>query len=453
MNYKKTQISALSYDIQKGKTVEQLINGFIRTNAITTTASLEHYLIDLKVFVLKNYNLTRGPSSDNLTRGHVPLPEDLTRGHVPLPEDLTRGHVPLLDQIKLRLKTLNITADLSKLDIIHTAIAQRIADSLQVKFVFDKIDVKTIENMQKSFYWTQKKHNLNIQNTIKKQITQAFKGKVPRAKLAGILDSKFNQVLGQNATYYQGVSDHIINQSQNITRIKQAVKYNVKHFKVIARLDDRTSAVCRSMHGRIIPADHLNRQADNMLEATTIEQKKQTAVWHNKPIYGKLSANFGVPPYHFRCRTQVVPVYLDSAVVDGKETNYYKKRPGDLLTHIDVTGKQRYANNNTFNHSETSRKRKRDLKGIVGALNTITAMAPQLNDSTTMVTKSANGYFMVLENDRIVTAFKPHNLRKKFNKKADLTQKFKVKKWKNTTSTSVMSTLLKGWTRLIKKLS
>ncbi|MBD3866477.1 hypothetical protein JJB27_10570, partial [Campylobacter fetus subsp. venerealis] len=130
--------------------------------------------------------------------------------------------------------------------------------------------------------------------------------------MAETLKEKFKGVLSANTSYFEGVSDHIISQAQNIARVNQSSKYGVKHYKVLARIDSRTSDICRSMNGRIIPASHIEAQSNNIQNAKDINEKKAAAIWRNEPFLGKiLPSNFGLPPYHFRCRTELVPVWIN----------------------------------------------------------------------------------------------------------------------------------------------
>lgn len=76
-----------------------------------------------------------------------------------------------------------------------------------------------------------------------------------------------------------------------------------------AVMDDRTSAVCRSLNGRVISVSHLTQQRDRILGAKTREQLKDAAAWP-QPLNPTtpLPANVGVPPYHYRCRTTLMAV-------------------------------------------------------------------------------------------------------------------------------------------------
>ncbi|OCS21884.1 structural protein, partial [Campylobacter fetus] len=208
--------------------------------------------------------------------------------------------------------------EISVPNINFETIYESLASSAGAKFAFDEIDIKSLETMRKNFYWMKNDYNEKISNDLKAITAKVFNGEITRANMAETLKEKFKGVLSANTSYFEGVSDHIISQAQNIARVNQSSKYGVKHYKVLARIDSRTSDICRSMNGRIIPASHIEAQSNNIQNAKDINEKKAAAIWRNEPFLGKiLPSNFGLPPYHFRCRTELVPVWINEEEIDG----------------------------------------------------------------------------------------------------------------------------------------
>lgn len=238
-------------------------------------------------------------------------------------------------------------------------------------------------------------------------------------------------VLSANTSYFEGVSDHIISQMQNISRINEGAKNGVEYYKVVARIDGRTSECCKSMNGRIIPASHLEAQSQNIQNAKNIAQKKAAAIWRNGAFYGKiLPKDFGLSPYHFRCRTEVVPVWIDEEVIDGvamKNTSPLSK--DEVIKHIDKTGVERvWKKDNTHIH----KKYGTNPKDVIKALNSINTVAKNANNNY-INAFSDNGYFIVFNGDEIVTCFKPNESKKKsfdYFKDASEYDKKEVIKWK-----------------------
>ncbi|WP_161492081.1 hypothetical protein [Campylobacter sputorum] len=173
-------------------------------------------------------------------------------------------------------------------------------------------------------------------------------------------------------------------------------------------MDKKTSEICRSMHGRIIPAGHLENQADKIINAKTMAQKKAAATWQSKAYNGrsdKLASNFGLPPYHFRCRTEVVPVWVEGVEIDGvKMKNTSPLSRDESLKHIDKMGVER-----VWKKSNTHIKDKHQIKPseAIKALNSITKIAPNKEKPLYTNAVSQNGYFIVFDGEKLVSMYKP----------------------------------------------
>ena len=127
--------------------------------------------------------------------------------------------------------------------------------------------------MSKNFIWLKEDGSLRAQKQIKDAVEKAFKGDLKVRELGTYLKERFGVISKQSESYFQGVADHIIRQNQNIARLHQYEKSGTTHVQVIAKIDNRTSDVCRSMHGRVIEIAHVSNQADNILNAKTVEEK------------------------------------------------------------------------------------------------------------------------------------------------------------------------------------
>lgn len=304
-------------------------------------------------------------------------------------------------------------------------------DRQNVAFSFDEIDIRSLEVMRKNFYWMKNEYNEKVSSELKSITQKVFNGEIPRADMASALKEQFKGVLSANTSYFEGVSDHIISQMQNIARVNQASKYSVNHYKVVARIDSRTSECCRSMNGRIIPASHIEAQSGAIQNAKNIADKKAAAIWRSEPFYGKiLPKNFGLPPYHFRCRTEIVPVWIDEEEVGGVVMkNTSPLNDNELVRHIDNTGVERvWKKSNAHIH----KKHATFPKDVVKALNSINTVAKNANNNY-INAFSDNGYFIVFNGDEIVTCFKHKDGNKAtFNyfKRASIYDKKEVIKWK-----------------------
>lgn len=397
---KKLLTALIKSKLNDKKSASKLIDEFIKTQGTMAKEHLEEFLSSLLVYINKNYS--------NLDKETI---------------------LPLINS---KLQDLKIPVNTNDVESVYTALASTHIVKPNVAFEFNKVDVKAIESMRKGFYWAGVEYNAKTQDKLKDIIEGAFKGEYSRADLSTKLKDEFTGVLNASTYYFEGVADHIINQSQNISKVNQALKYDVKYFKVVARIDNRTSQTCRSLHGKIIEASHLSNQVENVLAAKNISEKKAAAAWSSEAVYGKLPKNFGLPPYHFRCRTEVVPVWLKEDEIDGKKVEYASKSKDDELAHIDKTRVQRKLSKDTY--SKIYNKHGLIKKDIISTLNSIEEIAPHSKYHGRTVTKSSNGVFTVFEADQIITMYKPENgIKQTFNNNAKLDKK-EIIKWKKENS-------------------
>jgi hypothetical protein len=382
---KKLLNKIIKSNLNEKKSLNDLIDEFIKTQSSTTKAQLEEFLSSLFIYINKNYDKT--PKEE------------------------------LLAIVESKLRDLNIQFDTKEVDDVYSSIASATSVGT-TKIVFDKIDVKAINSMRNGFFWASDKYNSDTQNLLKDTIEEAFKGNIPRADLSAALKQSFQGIIDKDENYFKLVSDNIISQSQNISRANQALKYDVQYFKVRARIDIKTSDFCRSINGRIISAKHLQTQLNNIIDADNIEDKKDAAPWQSKPIFGILPANIGMPPYHGRCRTQIEPVWINEETrVDKRTGKEYKVRntkndKNYKLTHIDKTGIEVNVKANIYDKI-TNNKHGLTEKQLVGALNSIKYKAPHKitgnhpNEHIKSVALTKDGYTLIYESNELVSCYPP----------------------------------------------
>lgn len=392
----------LKAKFDKNKSVSELVDEFIKQNAKLAKKELEAQLANLLIFINENYNIDKKV---------------------------------LKELVNSKISSMGLSINPNNLEEIYAVLAGK---NIAVNIVFDEIDIRAINAMRNNFYWVGKEFNKDFSDRLKDIIESAFRGEVARSELAGRLKDEFASELKQSVKYFEGVSDHIISQNQNISTVNQARKYGVKYYKVVAVMDSRTSAICRSMNGRLIPAEHIERQCDNIMNAKDMASKKAAATWAKAPYNGrsdKMDSNFGMPPYHFRCRTEIVPAWVDEYENDGV-TMRASEAPGkdEIIRHIDKMGVERvltFANANDKKHSANLLQRTSAAK-IVSALNSITHIAPHANVEQKSIAKTQNGYIIIFDGDKIDTIFPTKDnqaLKKYFENYAKKDKIEVIKRW------------------------
>lgn len=402
MNNELLLSTLLKAKFDKNKSVSELVDEFIKQNAKLAKKELEAQLANLLIFINENYNIDKKV---------------------------------LKELVNSKISSMGLSINPNNLEEIYAVLAGK---NIAVNIVFDEIDIRAINAMRNNFYWVGKEFNKDFSDRLKDIIESAFRGEVARSELAGRLKEEFASELKQSVRYFEGVSDHIISQNQNISTVNQARKYGVKYYKVVAVMDSRTSAICRSMNGRLIPAEHIERQCDNIMNAKDMASKKAAATWAKAPYNGrsdKMDSNFGMPPYHFRCRTEIVPAWVDEYENDGV-TMRASEAPGkdEIIRHIDKMGVERvltFANANDKKHSANLLQRTSAAK-IVSALNSITHIAPHANVEQKTIAKTQNGYIIIFDGDKIDTIFPTKDnqaLKKYFENYAKKDKIEVIKRW------------------------
>lgn len=402
MNNELLLSTLLKAKFDKNKSVSELVDEFIKQNAKLAKKELEAQLANLLIFINENYNIDKKV---------------------------------LKELVNSKISSMGLSINPNNLEEIYAVLAGK---NIAVNIVFDEIDIRAINAMRNNFYWVGKEFNKGFTDRLKDIIESAFRGEVARSELAQRLKDEFASELKQSVRYFEGVSDHIISQNQNISTVNQARKYGVKYYKVVAVMDSRTSAICRSMNGRLIPAEHIERQCDNIMNAKDMASKKAAATWAKAPYNGrsdKMDSNFGMPPYHFKCRTEIVPAWVDEYENDGV-TMRASEAPGkdEIIRHIDKMGVERvltFANANDKKHSANLLQRTSAAK-IVSALNSITHIAPHANVEQKSIAKTQNGYIIIFDGNKIDTIFPTKDnqaLKKYFENYAKKDKIEVIKRW------------------------
>lgn len=343
----------------------------------------------------------------------------------------------MLERLLLKkIEDLRFDVNPSNLESIYIAIANEVTKEIkktvpsrllkaEIGFSFDTIDVDSVAAMRKSFYWMGLDYGERIQEELKKEIERVYNGELDRADVPAALKTKFGSIIDRDERYFKGVADHIILQSQNVAKVTQSMKYGPDAFRVRAIIDDKTSSICRSMHNRIIPAKHLSTQASNILAASTPNEKKQAAMWQTKPFYGtKLPDNFGLPPYHFRCRTEIEPVWYDDIDMQDEFSRVVNKPSKSISSKI--ASKVDHLKNTRYNSVEAM---------ILATISAISKEGRHINDPSKKVIWGQNGCIAFIDqHGDVESCFKPKRGLKYFEDTAftfydSINEKSRVAKW------------------------
>lgn len=136
------------------------------------------------------------------------------------------------------------------------------------------------------------------------------------------------------------VAGHMATKGREIGRVTGYERAGIQKVQMRAHLDERTTPVCRQLHGRVIEVQTLADQRDAYFAASVRGDKLAMAdIWTMHGKGADLSnvptrdlSGVGSPPYHYRCRTITV-AYWETATetpLDGAPAD----QPALTLEHI-----------------------------------------------------------------------------------------------------------------------
>lgn len=163
-------------------------------------------------------------------------------------------------------------------------------------------------------HWIARHWEAGTRAAVSGAVAEFFENGWTYERLAERLKETFDGIEDRGMAYWQLTADTIATKTRELGRISGYEQAGVRYVEVRAHLDERTTPICRSMHGRLIRLSTLQGQRDRYLAA--IERGNMEAAKSAWPMFdGKttfaqgtrvLPGNVGLPPYHFRCRTVTV---------------------------------------------------------------------------------------------------------------------------------------------------
>lgn len=222
----------------------------------------------------------------------------------------------------------------------------------------------------------------------------------------------FQALKPASRAYFNGLADHSARKLREIGRVAGYERAGITHVKVKAILDQRTSKICRAMNGRIIPVATLAAQKERILNAKGKEELKRAQPWLKEDqvtAAADLPENYGLPPYHYRCRTITV-AYFPELSEAGKPAPWSNDAGQPfvsdkiLFSHVDPKlGRELLLTQKGLEHAQRHVPRGK----IEAALRSITRKG--LSDGTKgrggeLVTLSANNVLLFFRNNLLYNA-------------------------------------------------
>lgn len=188
-------------------------------------------------------------------------------------------------------------------------------DKLALSWLFEK-DVKQ--------FWIGDSYSADLNDSLNKIAGEVIKEGLGRDDAAKLFGEKLGDEFEKTNNYWDLLSNHIVTRAREFGRTSAYEKAGIEYIKIVAVIDQRTSAICRFLNGKIIKVSKLVEQRNKLLKVETVEQVKKIAPWYSDKEVEYFGDKFskiyeappgtGSPPYHARCRTTTSIAYAEEII-------------------------------------------------------------------------------------------------------------------------------------------
>ena len=288
----------------------------------------------------------------------------------------------------------------------------------RLKFSLGPPDYRALDLIgQQNYFWLMEHYSADVQQGFDALLNQAYAEGWSRDRLAEALQQHFQALKPASRAYFNGLADHSARKLREIGRVAGYERAGIQAVKVKAILDQRTSKICRAMNGRIIPVATLAAQKERILNAKGKEELKRAQPWLKEgqvTAVADLPEHYGLPPYHYRCRTITV-AYFPELSEAGKKIQWADDagkmfQDKILFARVDEKlGRELLLTEQGLGYAGREKHPTSRAK-IEAALRSITHKGANRNENARedeMVTLSQNGVILFFRQNLIYNAYVP----------------------------------------------
>jgi hypothetical protein len=201
--------------------------------------------------------------------------------------------------------------------------ARDAAQGAGVDYRFGLKDKEALKLAQRGdLYWVANHWDAFTRQKLSAAVARFFEEGQTYERLAEWMREAMAGVHEAGMRYWELAADTAATKTREMGRIAGYAQAGIEWVQVRARMDERTTPCCRSLHGRLIPLRTIQAQRDKYLEAAgrgNLDAARAAwPMWDAGQAFGKeIPDNVGLPPYHFRCRTVTV-AYLGRVDAQGR---------------------------------------------------------------------------------------------------------------------------------------
>ena len=153
-----------------------------------------------------------------------------------------------------------------------------------------------------------------------------------KTSLASKVPARF---AGRPDAYFEIVANSAAVRARSISSITSMTSAGFTIYRLTNPMDKRTSKVCETMDGREFPVPQAQKMVNKLLNASNPEDVKSISPWLSSTRVSSIAAKEGneglaasgvlIPPFHGKCRTEIVVASLAKAVSPPKKIWRRKK--------------------------------------------------------------------------------------------------------------------------------
>jgi len=213
----------------------------------------------------------------------------------------------------MREPVVNLTDALFRLG------GEEVGQATGVAIAFMRPDLDALDILKSgNLYWVGNSWNIHTQNLMAQALEDYFTEGMTREGLTQRFAEDFAGLTERGRVYWEMLADHTATKTREMGRVSGYERAGITRVQVRAQLDERTTRICRHMHGRIIDVAKMRAQRDAYLDA--VSRRNEPAARAAWAMHGagadfagtptsKLGNGTASPPYHFRCRTITVAYF------------------------------------------------------------------------------------------------------------------------------------------------
>ncbi|MFS4437866.1 hypothetical protein ACMA5I_06610 [Paracoccaceae bacterium GXU_MW_L88] len=204
-------------------------------------------------------------------------------------------------------------------DALFRTGAEEVGQATGVAIAFMRPDLDALDILkQGNLYWVGNSWNTHTQDLFAAALDDYFTKGMTREDLTRRFAEDFASLSDRGQRYWELLADHTATKTREMGRVTGYERAGIEQVQVRAQLDEKTTPICRHMHGRIIAVKDMRAQRDTYLDAIgRRDEPTAKAAWamhgagtdfSNTPT-SKIGKGTASPPYHFRCRTITVAFF------------------------------------------------------------------------------------------------------------------------------------------------